>query len=148
MLFRGFGTLMMAAIITPAVAISPQTERAITAAVGEITAAHPEVRCTRQSSPVGYSCLQAGRDGHDHFAALSVTARPATQRLPSTVPVADSTLFGPGGGSSRYVGQTADHRFDVVVTEASSLADDDVSSLPSAPAMIDRVVQLYQAARR
>ena len=141
-----FGIMIAAATAVAPVVLPPRVETAITAAVDEATAAQPSVSCTRQASPPGYSCLQPGRDNRDHFAALSVTARPAARRIANTA--VDSTLFGPGGGSSRYVGQTPDHRFDIVVTEASSLGREDVKLLPSAPAMIERIVTLYRSSRR
>lgn len=140
------GVVMIAAAMSTPAQGPARIDRAVTAAISEVITAHPAIRCTRQASPPGFSCLQAGRDGNDHFAALSVTARFATQRRGTSAAV-DSTLFGPGGASSRYVGQTSDHRFDVFVTEAASLNDDDPKLLPSAPTLIGRVLTFYRSQR-
>jgi hypothetical protein len=121
-------------------------DRALTTAVREIEAA-ASIKCTKATAPGGYSCVQPSKHDRDRFAAVSVTVRPARKPIRAGAVVLDTTSVGPGGGSTRYVGQTADHRYDIVVTQAELSGPGDRWRLPTAPKLITRIAFLYARGR-
>ena len=119
--------------------------RAVAAAVREMQAADRHVRCT--AGPKGTACVLTEPGDPDHGSAIHIAVEPATRPVAAGSIRLEDTVFGPGGGGSRYRGQTADHRFDIMVTRTERRMREAVPALPDAPRLIRRIAAIYARRR-
>lgn len=106
-----------------------------------------KVTCKPENDPPGVGCFQEGLSG-DRYEVAGVSFRPAARPVAAgSVRVEDASM-GPGGGNASYVGQTADHRYDIVAVRGDQMGEEDRSRLPPAERLIARAAALYAAAER
>lgn len=106
-----------------------------------------KVTCKPESNPPGIGCFQEGLSG-DRYGVAGVSFRPAARPMVTGSIRTEDALVGPGGGSASYVGQTADHRYDIVAVRGDQMGEGDRSRLPPAERLIARAAALYAAAER
>ncbi len=138
-------TALLIAAAAPAATGATAMDRAVRVAVREMQAADRHVRCT--TGPQGTACVLTEPGDPKHGTAIHIAVEPARRPVAAGSIHLEDSLFGPGGGSSRYRGQTADHRFDIAVTRSERRLRDGVPALPDPPRLIRRIAALYARRR-
>lgn len=133
------------ALAASAAAGGAAIDQAVAAAVREMQAIDPRVRCT--NGPQGTGCALAEPGDQEHGTAIHIAVEPARRPVAAGSIRSEDSFFGPGGGSSRYRGQTADHRFDILVTRTERRLRDGMPALPELPRLIRRIAAIYARRR-